>query len=395
MIARFNIFLPFALSTRPSDQLAPFQAECEGYRVTVHPPCTADLTQAELMADPPPNFGEIVRRLQPADPRRVSSVVFLDDAPALQANLLQLDFHKEEFDRRFITDPAQKLTGGDPPPVLAFTFANGLLARIRTVGRGYQVQSLDPARAIWRVDYLTDSGELLPSVPGLHRRRFGSHGRFAVTALTKALWEQVQGLPSDFAPWSWDTLLLDAEALLPDVDAAIALANAALEAFSRWLLNEVASHAGLPEGLWAWINKRDHWMKEPSVDDRFGPLLKALAGRSLTEEGLLWEAYKQLREARNTFSHRGKPTIGGKRPREVTPEVAEGLIGAAKKVVDWCEGLLPEESRRPKAPRGPQIAWLFPVGDMPTIPDPSQGQGAIDKIEPEESSTSPSTLPEK
>jgi hypothetical protein len=395
MIARFNIFLPFALAMRPSDQLAPFQTECGGYPVTVHPPCLAELTQAEMSVDPPLPFGEIVRRLQPATHQRVSGVVLLDDTPAIQANLLVLDFHKAAFDRRIITDYEQQLTGGDPPLVLAITVANSLLTRIRTLARGHQVQALDPRQALWRADYLTDGGELLPRAPGHHRRRFGSRGRHAVTALTKDLWGQAQALPADFAPWAWDTLLLDAEALLPDVDSAIALVNASLEAFSRWLLDQAASRASLPEGLWGWMNKRDHWMQEPSVNDRFGPLLKALTGHSLTEEAPLWEAYKQLREARNTFSHRGKPTIGGKRPREVTAEMAEDLIEAAKKLVDWCEALLPKECRRETAPGGVQIAWLLPVGELPTIPEPSQGQGVTEKGGPEGPQAPPSAPPKE
>jgi hypothetical protein len=183
-------------------------------------------------------------------------------------------------------------------------------------------QPLDPRRSAWRIEYLEDSGGELQPVDGLHRKRSGQGLSLRLVGLRKEVWEEAQALPADFAPPIWDTLLLDADALWPDVDASIALANAALEVFSKWLLDEVAACNSLPQGLWEWINNRDQWLQEPSVDDRFGSLLKALAGRSLKEEPKLWEAYKELRQARNSFSHRGRPTVGKKRPVDVTPDKA-------------------------------------------------------------------------
>jgi hypothetical protein len=130
-------------------------------------------------------------------------------------------------------------------------------------------------------------------------------------------------------------LLLDAEAQLPDIDAAIALANAALEAFSKWLLDQLASLSTLPEGLWDWMNHRGFFLKDPSVDDRFDPLLKVFTGRTLKEEVQLWKAYKDLRSARNSFSHRGKPVVDGK---EVTVEHAAALVEGAS---GWWTGARP------------------------------------------------------
>src|SRR5262249_41824179 len=154
-----------------------------------------------------------------------------------------------------------QLLRGDPPPQLAFDIANGLLARIRAITRGPEIQVLDALRVPWRVDYLTDNGGVLAPAEGLHRRRFGRHISFRATALTTAIWRQVAEMPAEFTPLFWDTLLLDAEALLPDVDASIALANAALEAFSAWLLDQLAALQALPRGLWEWINKRGLYLK--------------------------------------------------------------------------------------------------------------------------------------
>jgi hypothetical protein len=368
MIARFNILLPFSLTKRADQALSPIQFVQDQYMVTLRPPVQGALTWADIDPIRQITFEEVISRIQPADRQLENPAVQLDGVPSLQANLLQIDFSKQDFDRAIILGAEEHLGRDDPPPQLAFDIANGLLTRIRAVARGCEVHTLDAKRTPWRVDYLGDDGQPLAPIEGLHRCRFGHHVSFQATALTAAFWEQIGAMPRDFAPWYWGTLLLDAEALLPDVDASIALANAALEAFGKWLLDQLAAQQSLPSGLWDWINNRGFFLKDPSVDDRFDPLLRAFTGKSLKDEPELWTAYKNLRQARNTFSHRGKPMIGD---REVTVEVVTELIVKAKKIVDWCELLLPSHLQRPKGV--PSVAFfnfLIPFGDFPNLPPP-------------------------
>jgi hypothetical protein len=367
MIARFTVLLPFSLTIPSGESLQPYEIQRDPYRIKIYPPLQANINYAELGMCSPLSLGEVILKLQPA-PAKTTDMVLISNAPTIQANLLQIDFMKEDFDRSPSLDPERQLDTGEPPARFAFEIANDLIARLRAVGRGCELQSLNPDASFWRLDYLDDKGTILPKNPLAPKvRRRGSRPfRWRVAAVTQKVWLEAQNLPANFAPHIWDTLILHAEKVIPDVNAAVALANAALEAFSKWLLDELAQRAMLPTGLWAWINRRGHFLKEPSVDDRFDPLLRAFAGRSLKEEPILWKGYKDLRNARNSFSHAGKPTIGD---REVTVEVATSLVNEAQQIVDWCENLLPETVHRPKTTE--TLDLFFPINQegFPTLPD--------------------------
>lgn len=378
MIARFTTLLPFVISIPEGEDLPPFECERDGYRVRVYPPYQAGVTAAEVGLYSTMSYGNAIKRLQRREPQQVTSIVRINDKPTVLANLMQVDFLKEEFDRRRTSPgeadpPGDSLKAGDPPPSLAFAIVNDVIARFRTLCRGGHVQTVDPRAAFWRLDYLNDAEEIMPPGPMLLRRRGNRNFRGSISALTGETWQAVQQLGPDFAPHVWDTLVLDAEKNLPDTDSAVALANAALEVFSKWLLDQFASTASLPDGLWHWINKRGFHLKEPSVEDRFDHLLKCFTGRSLKEEGTLWKAFKELREARNSLSHVGSAKVG---TLVVTPEHATNLVMQAHQIMDWCEGLLPEACRRPR-PAGPfKFQFTLSTEGFPTLPaEESTGDG--------------------
>ncbi len=287
-------------------------------------------------------------------------MVLLDGVPSIQANLLVVDFRKEDFDRRCLlqppyfevsdaSTPTSHFAEGDPPPAAAFEVVNQFLVRLRTLTRGNQIRSLNAGQTFWRLDYLTDQGELLPLDGIHHRRRASGPQRWSAIAITTDIWRETQELPQNYTPPPWDTLLLDAEDHLPEVGPAITLAYAALESFSVWLLDEMASRAVLPPGFWDWLNDRedDHY-KHPSVQERFDDLLGFLGGRSLKSESGLWEVFVQLRQARNSFMHRGMAAIGKKEKTPVNVEKARELVVKAKAIVEWAEQFLPEAARRPR-----------------------------------------------
>jgi hypothetical protein len=71
----------------------------------------------------------------------------------------------------------------------------------------------------------------------------------------------------------------------------------------------------------------------------------------MKEEPRLWEAAIHLRDARNSFVHEGRPYIGRRgsgRRQPVTREKARELVAHAIEVIDFIEGLLPEDHRRPQ-----------------------------------------------
>src|SRR5205823_5949027 len=89
-------------------------------------------------------------------------------------------------------------------------------------------------------------------------------------------------------------------------------------------------------------------------------LLQAFTGRSLKDDPALWQSFKNLRDARNSFVHEGQARIGG---TLVDADKTHELVAAAGRVLDWFDALLPEDQRRhpymPEAGLTIQAAALY------------------------------------
>ena len=342
MIARFRILLPFKLSIPDGLSLGDLEVERPSHRIVVHPPLKARLSTSpeDVGLDVP--FFDAGHGIVPAEPQRPSSRIHLNGKPTLQANLLQMDFHKDDFDRGGTRPPHD-----EPVILIGFEVANSLLRRLRTVGQAAGILALDPTKTSWSLEYLSDAGEELPREPGLVRRGYHVRSSGRLQAVTEVIWQRVKSLPSDYEPSTWDNLLLDAELLMPQVGPVVVLAQSAIETAVSAVLNHLASRTPLPlpPGLWEWIDKRDDdYRKEPSVREQCDILLEALGGKSLKQERELWEAFTKIRKARNNFVHEGVASVDGK---TVTPAEAAELLGKAKQVVAFLERFLPESQRRP------------------------------------------------
>ena len=143
MIARLRILLPFNFSVRQGDELPPHEFIYGEYRVRIYPPCQAAVDPADVETLSPVPLRDIIEQLRPADVQTATHSIRMDDAPTIQANLLQIDFLKADFDRRRILPP-DVLGAGDPPIRLVFELANGFLARVRTVTRGSEIKPASP-----------------------------------------------------------------------------------------------------------------------------------------------------------------------------------------------------------------------------------------------------------
>src|SRR5712692_825085 len=153
MIARFRVLLPFRFSVRHGDELTPYEYLQGGYRVRVYPPRQSAVNPADLEVTRPVPVFTLIEQLAQDRPPDVTDAVTMNGAPTIQADLLQIDFLKAEFDRRKAilaalgnADDAQ--TAGDPPISLAFAAANNFLGRVRTVTQGAVIRSLSPGAAL-------------------------------------------------------------------------------------------------------------------------------------------------------------------------------------------------------------------------------------------------------
>lgn len=359
MIARVRILLPFYLFVPKEENLSPLHFDEDEYRIKIYPPCQAAIDPKSLDALSPIPPRSVLELLRPSETQD-TTLVQIDGRPAVLANLLQIDFLKHDFDRRHVTysRPEELESKGDPPIDLGFALANRFLGKLRTISRGVKVRPLSARSTAWRLDYLTDEGNELSPEDNKFRRRLASNFSVAIIAVNSAVWNKVDMLPNDFDPHIWDTLLLDAEALLPEVGVSLIVAFAALETFIAWALDQLATPGEVKPQFWKWINDRGDPFKEPYVNEQYDILLRIFTGKSLKDMPQLWESLQNLKSVRNSFVHEGKAVLGGK---QITVEVARLLIGRAIEIIEWVEFLLPEPKRRPKLGTSVNFQMLKPI----------------------------------
>jgi hypothetical protein len=292
----------------------------------------------------------------PADPQPVDPAYKIDGKPAVPCDAIAVNIVAPDFDRPETSAELTKQLVG-----LACKAVNAALQRLRVMARITHLKPLDPAGVAYRLVFLDDDGELVPEEDGKYRHASNWSVRIEVTAITPATWQRLAALGEYETP-AWDELLLDA--MHPDVELgpSLVLAAAAVETRIADAL-DVLAEGKFSEPLWTWIRDREgDYSQEPSVAEQLDVLLEALGGRSLKEDNRLWAAGANLRRARNTFVHEGRATIGGS---AVTRERARELAVHAGEIIDFIEGLLPEDRRRPRLKKEPRLEVTIPLKGSP------------------------------
>jgi hypothetical protein len=318
MIARLFVLLPFHLTVPDGQQFPVHQAEDSGYGIHFYPP----------------------GRSENAPPLTDEEKITIDGVTAFQADALRIDFRKESFDRCAGTHI-------DPPEDVIDGAINFFLTRLRHVARAGQVRPVRFPLITWRMRYLNDDESELKEEAGLVRGRGTKSFSASFIALTNKIWTDVFNLPPDYEPPPWESLLLDATVEMPSIGPALVLAATALEVFISRVLDRLAPTKVIPPELWHWINERGGGplRKEPSPVEQYDALLKLLTGHSLKDEPLLWEAFKNLKDARNAFVHEGIAKIG---QTPVSTESANKLIASASDIIAKIREWLPNELHWPE-----------------------------------------------
>jgi hypothetical protein len=316
MIARLFVILPFSVTIPEGEQFPVYEYADEGYGVCVFPPGRSD---------------------RPGPPDGVDQIR-IDGVPAFQADALRIDFHKESFDR-------SKDSTCDPPQDVIRRSINSFILRLRHVAHAAAVRPLDYPAVTWRIRYLNDDETELEPDERLVRGRGALHFSLSWIALTKRVWEDVHELAPDYEPPPWEELLLDAQSDLPRVGPAVVLASTALEVFISHALDGLAARSPVPAALWSWINQRGgDYLREPTVEEQYDGLLMFFTGHSLKTEAKLWESFRNLKTARNSFVHEGIAKIGG---AQVSIETARKLVVSASEIVAKVREWLPQELHWP------------------------------------------------
>ncbi len=339
MIARARILLPFLIPVVAGQVLEPYKYEHQRYQIRVYPPLQSvrevvtngiDLARPDFQLHP----RTLVELLSPSEPQQATPAVRINDQPSVQTDLLQIDFAAEDFNRA--------PEAFEPSREEIFSVATGFLERLRAANWAGLFMRLDVAATNFTIHYLNDDGSNLSEKPGLQRIITCRAERWKYILLDQSAWEATSSLPANYVPSRSDTLLLDAQALPPEIGPALVLAYVAVETRIASALGRLAETADVNRELWEWMNSR---RREPSVEEQLTSLLRVIAKHSLIEDNDLWGSFQDLRKARNTFVHQGQAAINS---NPVTLAEAEELIAQAKSIVDWIEALLPEAERGPR-----------------------------------------------
>lgn len=316
MLARLHILLPFELSIPEGEEFTihEFYYQEQACKVRFLPPRVSDVTSVQDKCD-----------------------ILINNKKSIQVNALEIDFHKEDFNRKKDSDC-------DPAYDFIRYIINSFLEKLRFVTRASHIHPINFPTAMWRLRYLNDNGTELEEEQGLLRGRGRMRYKFSCTVLDKDVWSNLHTLPIDYTPPQWITLLLDANDAFPEIGTTVVLSATALEVFISTILDELSNNSTIPKDIWAWLNKRE-WIRKPAVDEQFDVLLKELTGTSLKDNDKLWEAFKNLKEARNSFVHNGVAQIG-KQP--ISVEKAKELVSLALEIILWIREKLPDSLQWPE-----------------------------------------------
>jgi hypothetical protein len=350
MIARFRVLLPYRLLLRAGDKFEAFEVERGSYRGLVHPPYQAagPVEATDPLSDVP--VSELAAGIAPAIPQVEHIGVTMDGAPTVFANAFQIDVRQEAFDR----SPGQRDddAAGDPPIAWFLEVVNAVLSRLRSGLQAPDIKAIRSDQSIWGLEYLEDDGSPIKRVKGEVWGASGFEAHVSLPGLNEEKWGWAISAAGMHVAPVWETLQLDAEAMLPEVGPAIVLAETALETVAERLLDVCASAQCLPAGLWQWINDEKKFQRPPSVAEQFDDLLRILGGRSLKDAPALWEKFQNLKRARNSFVHEGVAKVGS---TVVSPRMAADLVAGAREILDWVDPMLATEDRR--GPAGQPVQY--------------------------------------
>lgn len=160
MIARFFILLPYDLFITEEEGWPTVELIAGDYRVRIYAP--------GLYGERPRATSSVLGQMAATlNPPTFTEDLLVHGKHVAQANVLVLDFMKQEFNRSEEIPP-------DPNPELAFEIANEYLARLRVYSRVFQIKPVVVNEDGWTLTYLTDNGEGLEVEPGKVRGRGGA-----------------------------------------------------------------------------------------------------------------------------------------------------------------------------------------------------------------------------
>jgi len=341
VLARLYILMPYTLTVAEGEQFRVYERKEGDYTVRFLPP----------QRDPALMFG------------RQPSALTLNGKPAFEANVMRIDFQKEEFDRT-AAGPI------DPPEDVIRRAVGDFHARLRFTTRAAHASTVSFPWNQWKRDYTKDDGSELETPKGYVRTRGSIQLQWSFIGISPEIWDNVFALPFGFEVPVWDGLRLDALAALPSIGTALVLAATSLEVFISVLLDDLVSRQSLSDSLWTWITTRDgRIFQQPSVEEQFDVLLKEFTGHTLKEDEALWEAFKNLKSARNSFVHEGVAMVG---KTTLSKDDAAVLVGKVDNIIAKIREWIPEEMRWPVPQVQVNLEWTH------TLIEQSKQSGAAD-----------------
>ena len=116
-------------------------------------------------------------------------------------------------------------------------------------------------------------------------------------------------------------------------------------------------------------DSRKENFQQPSVEEQFDVLLKEFTGHTLKEDEALWDAFKNLKSARNSFVHEGVAMVG---MTPLSKDDAAALVGRVDCIIAKIREWIPEEVRWPVPEAQVNLEWTH------TLIEPSKQSGAAD-----------------
>ena len=339
MIAAFRVLLPFNLYVPTGEKLSWLLLKVQNLDCKIYPPYQADIDYRDFSQESSESIEVLLSRLKAVRDPQPSQNIRINDKTTAKANVLHIDFHKDDFNRNIPEEG--ELPIYDPPLETAFSVTNKILTLLRTILKASSIKPIMPHSVLWRMDYFNDDGSDLAIEEDKLRGHFATRFKWQIIGITDTIWTSIKQLSPEYSPPIWETLLLDAYSLLPELGPALVLAYSTIETLVTAVANQLANNDRKLSDWWKWLNSRNNYWQEPSIADKADTLLKVLSGKSLKSNAQLWGVFQEIRKARNSFVHNGILKIG---KNEVTFDKAMQLLAKTRDIISWFESNLSLET---------------------------------------------------
>jgi hypothetical protein len=207
---------------------------------------------------------------------------------------------------------------------------------LRYVSNFVKLKPFEIYRTFYDINFTSDDGEPI-TIPDLRLIR---RVNVLYYIITNEMWNEATQIPYEYSLPQWKITLLDSRDLVNNPGSALVLAFSSLEIYINELLIKHVNLFENEQNKYRYLDKIQN--VNTNIYDKFCTLSKKILGFSLKKNDVLFNVFKNIKEARNCFIHNGTLIFNR---TEITPVSIVSIINKIESIIHFYEVNINEEYR--------------------------------------------------